>query len=146
MGFFRGLNAEAYDRQYSDRELVRRIVAYFRPHLRRILNVTWLVLAIAVAEAAQPFIVARGLDVIIASSRLDVVLALAAAALVMGVFSWGGNWLRRWTTARVIADVVTALRTDAFRAVVSHDMSFLTSFVRAASSAASRPTPKSSPA
>ncbi|MCP4589197.1 MAG: ABC transporter ATP-binding protein, partial [bacterium] len=44
------------------------------------------------------------------------------------VFSWGGNWLRRWTTARVIADVVTALRTDAFRAVVSHDMSFFDEF------------------
>ena len=26
MGFFAGLNAEKYDRQYTDRQLVRRIV------------------------------------------------------------------------------------------------------------------------
>ena len=27
----RGLEAEAYDRQYSDKELVQRILHYFRP-------------------------------------------------------------------------------------------------------------------
>ena len=128
MGFFRGLDAEAYDRQYSDRELVRRIVGYFAPHLGRILGITGLILAIAVAEAMRPLIVARGLDVLVASPRLDIVLILAAAVLAIGTFSWGGNWLRRWITARAIADVVTALRGDAFQAVVRHDMSFFDEF------------------
>ncbi len=128
MGFFRGLNAEAYDRQYSDRELVRRIGDYFRPHLGRILNVTWLVLAIAVAEAAQPLIVARGLDALLVSPRLETVLILAVVVLAIGAFSWGGNWLRRWLTARAIADVMTTLRSDAFQAVVGHDMSFFDQF------------------
>ena len=31
MGFFSGLNDEKYDRQYTDRELVRRIIGYFKP-------------------------------------------------------------------------------------------------------------------
>ncbi len=31
MGFFAGLNDEKYDRQYTDRELVRRILGYFQP-------------------------------------------------------------------------------------------------------------------
>jgi ATP-binding cassette subfamily B protein len=128
MGFFRGLDAEAYDRQYSDRELVRRIVGYFGSHLGRILGVTGLILAIAVAEAMQPLIVARGLDVLVASPRLDTVLILATAVLALGTFSWGGNWLRRWITARAIADVVTALRGDAFQASVQHDMSFFDEF------------------
>ena len=35
MGFvLDGLDAEAYDRTYSDRVLVRRITEYFRPHTR----------------------------------------------------------------------------------------------------------------
>ncbi len=35
MGFIMdGLDAEDYDRSYSDRELVRRILRYFRPKLR----------------------------------------------------------------------------------------------------------------
>ena len=36
MGFILdGLDSESYDRQYSDRDLMRRIVSYFRPHGRR---------------------------------------------------------------------------------------------------------------
>jgi hypothetical protein len=35
MGFvLDGLDAEAYDRQYSDGDLVRRIAQYFRPHIK----------------------------------------------------------------------------------------------------------------
>jgi hypothetical protein len=32
MGITGGLTPEEYDRSYSDRELVRRIVRYLRPH------------------------------------------------------------------------------------------------------------------
>ena len=36
MGFILdGLDTEAYDRHYSDRELVRRIISYFRPYARQ---------------------------------------------------------------------------------------------------------------
>ena len=35
MGFIMdGLDAEAYDREYSDRQLLKRIIGYFRPHLQ----------------------------------------------------------------------------------------------------------------
>ena len=36
MGFFRGLDTEAYDRTYSDRELLRRMLAYFSPYRREL--------------------------------------------------------------------------------------------------------------
>ena len=40
MGFvLEGLETEDYDRQYSDRELVQRIIGYFRPHARLMLLV-----------------------------------------------------------------------------------------------------------
>lgn len=128
MGFFRGLEAEDYDRQYSDRELVRRIAGYFRPHLGRILAINLLILAIAAADAAQPLIVSRGLDLLAESPQLNTVLILFAAVLALGLFNWGGNWLRRWITALAIADVVAALRNDAFQASVRHDMSFFDQF------------------
>lgn len=35
MGIMGGLNAEEYDRNYSDRELARRVTAYFRPQIRK---------------------------------------------------------------------------------------------------------------
>lgn len=39
MGFFSGLEQEGYDRQYSDRQLVKRMVGYFRPHKKRLVLV-----------------------------------------------------------------------------------------------------------
>jgi ATP-binding cassette subfamily B protein len=128
MSIFHGLDTEAYDRQYSDRELVRRIVGYFAPHRGRTIVVATLITAIAVAGAAQPLVVARSLDALVASPQLEVIAALVAAVLAFGVFNWGGNWLRRRLTARIIGDVVLALRRDAFQASVRHDMSFFDEF------------------
>ena len=128
MSIFHGLNTEAYDRQYSDRELVRRIARYFAPHRGQLVAVAALITAIAVVGAAQPLVVARSLDALVASPRLEVILALVAAVLAFGVFNWGGNWVRRRLTARVIGDVVLALRRDAFQASVRHDMSFFDEF------------------
>ncbi|MGD8245391.1 MAG: ABC transporter ATP-binding protein [Anaerolineae bacterium] len=131
MGFFRGLDREAYDREYSDRELLRRIASYFAPYVRRILLITVVIIAIAVVGAEQLFIISRGLDVLLQdaeSIELGPVVGLGAVVLGTGIFNWAANWLRRRLTARVIGDVVQALRRDAFDAVVQHDMSFFDEF------------------
>lgn len=128
MSVFFGLDTEAYDREYSDQELLRRIASYFAAHRRRVLSVGLLVVAIAAAGAAQPVIVARGLDVLVVSPTLAVVLGLVAVVLFVGVFNWAANWARRRYTARVIGDVVRTLRSDAFEASVRHDMSFFDEF------------------
>jgi ATP-binding cassette subfamily B protein len=128
MSIFYGLDTEAYDRSYTDQELIRRILSYFVPHRRRVLIVAALIAAIAVAGAAQPFVVARGLDALVASAAQGLLLGLGVVVLAIGVFNWGGNWLRRRLTARVIGDVVLALRHEAFRASVQHDMSFFDEF------------------
>ena len=47
MGFFAGLNTEKYDRQYTDNQLVGRIIAYFKPQSRRFIWVSILVALIA---------------------------------------------------------------------------------------------------
>jgi len=128
MGFFRGLGAEAYDRQYSDRELLRRIVSYFGPHLGRLAFLGVLITVIALAGAAQPYVVRWGLDRLAADPRAEIVLAVAGAVLVSGIFSWGGNWLRRRLTARLIGEIIVAMRHQAFEASVQHDMSFFDEF------------------
>lgn len=45
MAFFEGLDAEGYDRQYSDKELARRMAGYFSPYRVRLIVV---VIAIAI--------------------------------------------------------------------------------------------------
>ncbi len=128
MSVFFGLDKEAYDRQYTDRELLRRISGYFSPHRRYVALVGVLVAAIALIGAAQPLIISRGLDLLLVSPTLALVLGLVALVLFIGNLNWVGNWLRRRLTARVIGDVVLTLRSDAFRASVGHDMSFFDEF------------------
>ncbi len=131
MSLFHGLDREAYDREYSDRELLRRIVRYFGPHTRRVLIVAAVIIVIAFIGAEQLFIISRGLDTLLEDAEsmpLGPVVGLGAAVVLTGVLNWAGNWVRRRTTARMIGDVVQALRRDAFDAVVKHDMSFFDEF------------------
>lgn len=124
MSFFANLDSEGYDRQYSDRQLLARISVYFRPRAGSLAVVVALLLVIALAGAALPVIVSRGVDVLRASLSLLNVGLLGGAILLAGVVTWGANWLRRRLIVRTIGDVILALRRDAFRAAVGHDLSF----------------------
>ena len=124
MGFFSGLNAESYDRQYSDRELVRRIVTYFKPHRKALIWVAIWLLVIAGTGAAAPILVSRGLDVMVADRGSNIMWLLAGLVFLMGLITWGANWLRRRLMARIVGDVVYTLQADGFRAAAEHDLSF----------------------
>jgi ATP-binding cassette subfamily B protein len=128
MSVFFGLDTEAYDRQYTDGELLRRIVRYFAPYRRRVTMIGILVAALALIGAAQPLVVSRGLDLLVASPNLALVLAIVAVVLIVGILNWTGNWVRRRLIGRVIGDTVLTLRQEAFTASVNHDMSFFDEF------------------
>ncbi len=127
MGMMRaGLTAESYDRGYTNRELFARIAAYFRPQGRRLAGVMLLVSALSLSGALLPVLMAQGVNVVtgMAANREAIATALVVLVIAIGVINWGINWARRMLTARLLGDVVLAMRVDAFRAVMNHDMSF----------------------
>ncbi len=138
MGFImNGLDAEAYDRAYSDRDLLQRIGGYFRPYLG-IMGLVSLTIALnALMDAALPLLVSRGIDQIavgLDEGADDVALfwsALPTLALLLltSVLSWTFNFLRQRYTAEAVGDVVLDLRRDAVSAVFSRDLSFFDRFV-----------------
>ncbi|MBN1487129.1 MAG: ABC transporter ATP-binding protein [Anaerolineae bacterium] len=129
MGFFRGLDAEAYDRQYSDRELTRRIASYFKVHRASVIGVVVLTTTISGISALQPILISQGLDILtLDSQRRDIIIGMVLFMLVYGVFYWAGNWWRRNITAHIIGDIVTQMRSEAFEASVRHDMAFFDEF------------------
>jgi ATP-binding cassette, subfamily B, bacterial len=128
MGFFQDLETERYDRQYSDRELVRRIADYFRPHAARLGVISGLLLLMAFSSAAIPLIVARGVDLLDETLTQAVVLIVPGLVLIAGLLMWGANWWRRRWTVRAVGDVILKLRTDAFRAAGKQDLSFYDEF------------------
>ena len=58
MGFILdGLGTEPYDREYSDRELVRRILGYFRPYVKRMALVAGMIAANSLVGTVAPILV-----------------------------------------------------------------------------------------
>ncbi len=128
MGFFGSLNVEKYDRQYTDRVLVRRIAGYFKPQRVRLLLIAGLVLAMAGLGAVQPVVVSRGVDWVENSGARSGIYLICAVVLAVGFFSWLANYGRRRLTVRAIADTTVKLATDAFRSASAHDLSFYDQF------------------
>ena len=129
MGFVMdGLDAEAYDRQYSDRQLVRRILLYFLPQTRRIVLVAASISAAALLDVALPIYISSSLDKLAGNPTLDQLLLVGGIIMLLGALSWVFNYIRRSVSARAVGDVVLKMRRDAFDAVMQRDLSFYDAF------------------
>ncbi len=124
MGFFANLDTEGYDRQYSDKELLKGMGAYFKPYTRRLFFITIMLVIIAGSSASFPVLVGRGIDLLRADANPMLLATITTAVFLFGVAVWVANLVRRRLTVRTIGDMVLTLRTDAFRASVNHDLSF----------------------
>lgn len=128
MGFFRGLDAEAYDRTYRDRDLVRRMLAYFKPYRRRLSIAILAIMVIAASGALSPIFVSRTVDLMVQRGLEEFVLFFSSVLFALGTLVWAANWVRRRLITRSVGDVMLALRRDAFVASSSHDLSFYDEF------------------
>jgi ABC-type multidrug transport system fused ATPase/permease subunit len=125
MGFImQGLDAEDFDRQYSDSQLLRRIGRYFRPALGPMMVVAVMIVLNSAASMLQPIIGAWGIDKVINDGASSALWLLFFGLLLSGVLAWVFNFVRQWLTAKVVGDVVLDLREDAFTAVMERDLSF----------------------
>jgi ABC-type multidrug transport system fused ATPase/permease subunit len=125
MGFvLGGLDTESYDRHYGDRELVRRIISYFRPYTRQMMLVAAMLTLNSVAGTGVPILIARAIDRVADEPSPTALALLVAGVLVVGAASWIFNFVRQTYSAQVVGDVVLQLRKDVFDATVRHDLSF----------------------
>lgn len=125
MGFVMGgLDAEDYDRQYGDRELLNRIVGYFRPEALPMLTAGIMIVLNSVASMLTPVVGSWGIDRLDAGTFNDIKWLWFGLILGTGVLAWVFNFARAILSARVVGDVVLQLRKDAFSAILRRDLSF----------------------
>jgi len=128
MGFILdGLDGEEYDRKYSDGQLVRRILSYFRPQARKMAVAVTMLIGVALLDAGIPIFISRSLDWVIESDFAGIA-TLAAALIALAATSWVLNLVRQTLSSQAVGDVVLKMREDAFDAVVSRDLSFYDQF------------------
>ncbi len=125
MGFILdGLETEAYDRNYTDRELVSRIASYFQPYKNQMILVAIMITLNSAAGTGGPILISRAIDLVAVNPSTEVILLLALGVLLLGAAAWGFNYVQQLFSARVVGNVVLKLREDVFHATVRHDLSF----------------------
>lgn len=125
MGFILdGLEAEEYDRSYNDRQLVKRIAAYFRPERWRMVGVSVVILLSSVFSTLLPIYISRVIDDLdrnITDADLTTITIIVTA---LGILAWVFNAIRQWYSSEAVGNVVLRLREDAFDAILARDLSF----------------------
>ena len=125
MGFILdGLDTESYDREYSDRDLLLRIVSYFRPYGRKMALVALMLTLNSVAGSGRPIVIAKAIDLVAETPTIYRMAFAASLLLLFGAAAWVTNFIRQWLSARVVGDVVLQLRADTLDATIHHDMPF----------------------
>jgi ABC-type multidrug transport system fused ATPase/permease subunit len=130
MGFIMdGLETEAYDRKYSDSQLLSRIFSYFRPWRARMAAVGGVLALASLSEFAAQVLVSKSLDAVSRAKEsggggLGLPLLISAAVIGFGVVEWLFNYLRQFLSSKVVGDTIYRLRSEAFSKSVRHDLSF----------------------
>jgi ATP-binding cassette, subfamily B, bacterial len=125
MGFLMdGLDAEGYDRQYKDGDLVARIAAYFRPQSRRMITVAVTILLTSLANTLLPIYISRSVDDLAVRPESVNLVVIAIVITLLGSAGWVFNAIRQWQSSQAVGNVVLNIREDAFDAVMKRDLSF----------------------
>ncbi len=125
MGFIMdGLDTEAYDRNYSDRELLSRIIGYFRAYTRQVLAVAVMITFSSALGTGAPVLISKAIDRVAENPTTTTIALMAGGLLLVGVAAWTSNYVRQLFSARVTGNVVLNMREDVFNATVNHDLSF----------------------
>ena len=89
MGFIMdGLDAEDYDRQYSDRVLVKRIAAYFRPQAVRMIVVASMIVLSTLAYTGLPIYISSSIDRLQTDTSDKTVLTIMVITIAFGSLGW----------------------------------------------------------
>jgi ATP-binding cassette subfamily B protein len=124
MGFFEGLDAEKYDRKYQDRDLIKRILHYFKPERGKIILVSVMTILISLASASSVMIISKAVDWLKDDPKISGIIFISSLAFGIGFFIWIANWIARRTMVQATANVVMQLASDGFQAAENHDLSF----------------------
>ncbi|PWI46635.1 ABC transporter [Candidatus Heimdallarchaeota archaeon B3_Heim] len=128
MGFGIGLGAEEYDRSYKDRDLVRRVLAYFSPYKNSLIIVTLFLFAQSIVNALIPIISREAILQLEIAEDIEqqqlYIIFLIGITLILNTLGWVFNYYRQTLSSKVIGDAVLDLRKDVNVSVLNHDMSF----------------------
>lgn len=119
---FGGLQADQYDRQYTDGYLFKRIGDYLSNHKRQVGLALIGFLIVGIVASIRPVIIGATVDEMVKSSDLLGFLLLVLG--IVAVTEYTMNYIRRRFTVEVIGKIVAEMRKDSFAAAIDRDLAF----------------------
>ncbi|MFX1469366.1 MAG: ABC transporter ATP-binding protein, partial [Promethearchaeota archaeon] len=124
MAYGWNLEAEEYDREFSDRVLLKRIFSYFRPYKRSMTIVIFIIVISSITSAFVPVLTSIIINNLETNRNVFYIFAVIIIILIFNLLSYVFNYLQQRYAFRIIGGVVLDLRKDAVDAVLNHDLSF----------------------
>ncbi|MFX1494050.1 MAG: ABC transporter ATP-binding protein [Promethearchaeota archaeon] len=118
------LEAEEYDREFSDKVLLRRILSYFSPYKRSMAIVIFFITISSLSSAFVPVLISVVINNLETNRNLLYLLFVVILILILNLLSWVFNYFQQRYSFRVVGGVVLDLRRDVTNAVLNHDLSF----------------------
>ncbi|UYP44111.1 Vitamin B12 import ATP-binding protein BtuD [Candidatus Lokiarchaeum ossiferum] len=119
-----GLEAEEYDRKYTDKELMIRILDYFKLHKKKMVIVTIFILLASISNGIIPYFTSKILASLEDGLDFSAITFGIVLIFILNTFVWVFNWINQYYSARVLNHVIYDLRTDVNNNVLIQDMSF----------------------
>ncbi|MFJ7198484.1 MULTISPECIES: ABC transporter ATP-binding protein [unclassified Streptomyces] len=119
------MNAQA-DRRPFDRNTLRRIAAFARPHRRRVALFLVLSVATALLAVATPVLAGRVVNAIVTGKESDTVTGLSLLIAVIAVAEAALGLVSRWLSANLGEGLILDLRTTVFDHVQRMPVAFFT--------------------
>jgi len=119
-----GLEAEEYDRSYSNKYLIKRILSFFAPYKRSMLVVIIFLTINSLTIALQPILASLIITNLETTPDFYYVIFLIMIIFLFNISGWIFNYVRVIYSSRAVASVVLDIRKAANQSVVNHDLSF----------------------
>ena len=125
MGFlFSGLEAEKYDRQYSDITLIKRVWSFLKVYKKWILLTSFFILLSTITNILLPQMLTDGINSLIDKNSFNSVIIFAFLYLVLGIVYFFSEFGRSYSNIVFTAKGVRDIRNVLFSKVVRLDQSF----------------------
>ncbi len=122
MGFLGNLQADKYDRSYSDGYLAARLWHYISAYRLYVFGIVSAFTLVAIVSALRTVWIAAAVNQLVEPDGSLTILLIAL--LISPFIEYYINALRRWWLSVVIGNLIAKMREDAFRAAINRDLSF----------------------
>lgn len=122
MDIYEGLENETYDRNYKDKELVKRILQYFKPYKTQMTIVIFLLILVTVLEIFVPITISRVVDLIAVNDDNNIVELMCVMLISIGIIKYISNYIKTMLSSKVVGNVVLELRNSLYKKVLGLDL------------------------